>query len=57
MELCLTGDFMLAEEACSRGLVSKVVPKAESVEEGMKIARKIASKSKPSTMMAKECVN
>ena len=57
MELCLTGDFMLAEEACSRGLVSKVVPKAESVEEGMKIARKIASKSKPSTIMAKECVN
>mgnify|MGYP001412020823 CR=1 FL=1 len=57
MELTLTGDFMGAEEAANRGLVSKVVPRAESVEEGMKIARKIATKSKPSTMMAKECIN
>ena len=57
MELCMTGDFMGAEEANTRGLVSKVVPVSESVNEGMKIARKIATKSKPSTMMAKECIN
>ena len=57
MELCMTGDFMGAEEASTRGLVSKVVPTSEAVNEGMKIARKIATKSKPSTMMAKECIN
>jgi len=26
MELCLTGEFMGADEAASRGLVSKVIP-------------------------------
>ena len=57
MELCLTGDFMDAEEACTRGLVSKVVKKEETVNEALTIARKIASKSKISTLMAKECVN
>jgi len=57
MELCLTGDFMGAEEACTRGLVSKVVKTEETVKEALTIARKICSKSKISTMMAKECVN
>jgi enoyl-CoA hydratase len=57
MELCLTGDFMGAEEACTRGLVSKVVKIEETVPEALTIARKICSKSKISTMMAKECVN
>ena len=45
MELILTGDFMDANEACQRGLVSKVVPPDQTVEEALKIARKIASKS------------
>ena len=57
MELCLTGDFMDAEEAAQRGLVSRVVPVDQTVEEAMKIARKIGTMSKPATMMAKECVN
>lgn len=57
MELCLTGDFMGAEEACSRGLVSKVVKTEETVNEALTIARKIATKSQLSTLMAKECVN
>jgi len=57
MELSLTGDFMGAEEANMRGLVSKVVKTNETVNEAMKIARKIASKSKPACMMVKECVN
>ena len=57
MELCLTGDFMGAEEAASRGLVSRVVPTEETVNEALKVARKISTKSKPTTILAKECVN
>ena len=57
MELCLTGDFMDAEEAAARGLVSRVVAKSETVNEAMKVARKIATKSRPTVMMVKECVN
>lgn len=57
MEMCLTGDFMDAEEAAMRGLVSRVVPKSDTVGEAMKVARKIASKSMPTAMMAKEAVN
>lgn len=57
MELCLTGDFMGAEEACTRGLVSKVVPTDQTVNEALTIGRKIATKSRISTLMAKECVN
>jgi enoyl-CoA hydratase/carnithine racemase len=57
MELCLTGDFMDAEEAAQRGLVSRVVKTDQTVEEAMKVARKIASKSMPAVVMGKECVN
>jgi len=57
MEMCLTGDFMDAEEAASRGLVSRVIPKEHLVEEAVKVAKKIASKSKPAAAMAKEVVN
>jgi len=42
MEMCLTGDFMGAEEAASRGLVSRVVPTDQSVDEALKIAQKIS---------------
>jgi enoyl-CoA hydratase/carnithine racemase len=37
MELCLTGDMMGAEEAASRGLVSRVVPVDQLVDEAIKI--------------------
>ena len=57
MEMCLTGDFMDAEEASSRGLVSRVVKTDATVGEALKVARKIASKSKPTAAMVKECVN
>ena len=57
MELCLTGDFMGAEEAASRGLVSRVVPADELVEEAVNVGAKIASKSAPSIALAKECCN
>ena len=57
MELCLTGDMMGAEEAAQRGLVSRVVPVAELIDEAIAIGNKIATKSSPSIAMAKECCN
>lgn len=57
MEMILTGEFMDAEEAASRGLVSRVYPNEHLVEEALKMARKISAQSRPITMMAKECVN
>ena len=57
MELCLTGRLMGAEEAERAGLVARIVPQAELVEEALKIAATIASKSIPVSMMLKESVN
>lgn len=57
MDMILTGRFMDAEEAERSGLVSRVVPAADVVEEALKAAAVIASKSKPVAMVAKEAVN
>ncbi len=57
MEMCLTGRMMDAAEAERSGLVSRVVPVAELMNEAMKAAEKIASLSLPVVMMAKEAVN
>ncbi|GLQ80000.1 enoyl-CoA hydratase [Mesorhizobium huakuii] len=57
MDMCLTGRMMDAAEAERSGLVSRVVPAAELVEEAVKAAAKIADFSLPSVMMAKETVN
>ena len=47
MELCLTGRFMGAEEAERAGLVARVVPAAELVEDAVATAQTIASFSQP----------
>ncbi|MCV0395013.1 MAG: enoyl-CoA hydratase [Rhizobiaceae bacterium] len=57
MDMCLTGRMMDAEEAERSGLVSRVVPAGELVEEALKAATKIANFSLPAVMMAKESVN
>ncbi|WP_239511873.1 enoyl-CoA hydratase-related protein, partial [Klebsiella pneumoniae] len=57
MDLCLTGRMMDAAEAERCGLVSRVVPAGDLVEEALKAARKIASFSLPVAMMTKETVN
>ncbi|MGH6952914.1 MAG: enoyl-CoA hydratase [Alphaproteobacteria bacterium] len=57
MEMCLTGRMMDAAEAERAGLVSRVVPLAELVDEAVKTATKIAAMSRPVAMMVKESVN
>ena len=57
MEMVLTGRMMDAAEAERAGLVSRVVPAAELVDEAIKVAAKIASLSRPVVLMAKESVN
>jgi len=57
MEMVLTGRMMDAEEAERSGLVSRVVPADDLVDEALKVAGRIAELSRPSVMMAKEAVN
>ncbi len=57
MEMVLTGRMMDADEAERAGLVSRVVPAAELLDEALQVAAKIADQSLPSVMMAKEAVN
>jgi enoyl-CoA hydratase len=57
MDLILTGRMMEAAEAERCGLVARVVPLAELMNEAVKTAETIAAKSLPSVMMAKEAVN
>ncbi len=52
-----TGERMSAQEAEKAGLVSKVFPVEELVEEAIKLGERIAAMSKVAIAMAKECVN
>ncbi|MBZ9772183.1 enoyl-CoA hydratase [Mesorhizobium sp. CO1-1-8] len=57
MDMILTGRMMDAAEAERCGLVSRVVPAADLLEEALKAAARIADFSLPAVMMAKEAVN
>ena len=57
MDLVLTGRMMDAAEAEKSGLVARVVPAANLMDEAMKIADTIANMSLPSVLAAKEAVN
>ena len=57
MDLILTGRMMDAVEAERAGLVSRVVPLAELMDEALKAAETIAGMPLPALMVAKESIN
>jgi len=57
MEMCLTGRMMGAEEAERSGLVAKVVPAADLIDEALKTAAAIASMAPLAAIATKEMVN
>ncbi|HBC55415.1 MAG TPA: enoyl-CoA hydratase [Alphaproteobacteria bacterium] len=57
MEMCLTARMMDAGEAERAGLVSRVVPADDLLDEALAAAAKIGSLSAPIVMMTKESVN
>ena len=57
MDMVLTGRMMDAEEAERSGLVSRIVPVSELIDEAVATATKIANLSQPIVMLAKESVN
>ncbi len=57
MYMNLTGEFIDADTALRSGLVAKVLPNAEMLDEALRIGAKIAAMSRPITMMCKEAVN
>ena len=57
MEWVLTGRRFSAIEAEKAGLVSRVVPADQLINEAIKLAEEIASLSSPVIQIAKECVN
>ena len=57
MDLCLTARMMDAAEAERAGLVSRVIPAADLLNETLAAAATICEFSPPAVMMAKESVN
>jgi len=57
MEMCLTGRMMGAEEAERAGLVSRVVPAADLIDEAIRVATGIAAMPPLATIANKEMVN
>ncbi|RME64022.1 MAG: enoyl-CoA hydratase [Alphaproteobacteria bacterium] len=57
MDMVLTGRNMDAEEAERAGLVARIFPPEDLLEETKKVARSIAELSRPSVLLAKEAVN
>ncbi len=57
MEMNLTGRIMDAEEAERSGLVSRIIPVDDLLDEAIKVATQIANLSRPITIMVKDAVN
>lgn len=56
MEMILTGRMMNADEAERAGLVARVVPQAELMDEALRVAAQIAELSAPVVRLAREAV-
>ena len=56
-EIIFTADMISAEEAKNIGLVEKVVPAGEAVNEAKKMAKKILSKGPIAIKLAKKAIN
>lgn len=57
MHMCLTGDMMGAADMERAGLVAKIYPPEELVDEAIQMGTKIASKGRMSVLMCKEAIN
>ena len=57
MEMCLTGRMMAADEAERSGLVARIVPAADLVDEALKVATAIAAMPPLAAIAVKEMVN
>jgi enoyl-CoA hydratase len=57
MDMCLTGRMMGAEEAERSGLVARVVPAGQLLEEALKVAETIAAMAPLAAIAVKEMVN
>jgi enoyl-CoA hydratase len=57
MDWCLTGRVIDAQEAYASGLVARVIPAAQLLDETLAAAEKIASYSLPIVMKIKESIN
>ncbi|WP_281279407.1 enoyl-CoA hydratase-related protein [Plasticicumulans acidivorans] len=57
MEMCLSGRTLDAAEAERAGLVSRVLPAAELLDEALRVAARIAAQSQPVAWAIKEAVN
>src|SRR5688500_6861418 len=57
MDMCLTGRMMDAEEAERSGLVARVVPADQLLDEALKVAAQIASMAPLAAVATKEMVN
>ncbi|MFN4225737.1 MAG: enoyl-CoA hydratase [Hyphomonas sp.] len=57
MELCLTGRMMEVQEAERCGLISRIVPADDLMDEARELARTIAQMPRAAAMMTKEAIN
>jgi enoyl-CoA hydratase len=57
MDMILSGREMRAEEALARGVISRIALQDSYLSEAMTLAQKLAERSRPIMMLAKEAVN